>query len=293
MKLFILFLVVGIIFYCSENNVFKKLKQRGGVGGDADNTNNMPMIIAGVTALLALGVGLYMMLSGDECKDFTCPANSERKNKKSPCKGKCTVKECCDCNTDYKRYKNTCVPKKCSEFSCKNGFKLKSDPDKIPCDDKKGCDETKCCDKSNTSTTCDKFECKSGYKKKSGAAKTKCDDDADCKAKCCETDTTTNTGPPPSKCTIDKTHLNTFFEKNSVGVKKNIDSFKEALLEVIEGGAILPDDMNVEMRKEVNNAGYSKVLKCNNGQAIIVDNKCDKNGHFKLCCEKSPGSKTC
>ena len=143
MKLFILFLVVGIIFYCSENDVFKKLKQRGGVGGDADNTNNMPMIIAGVTALLALGVVLYMTLSGDECKDFTCPANSERKDKTSPCKGKCTVKECCDCDSDYKRYKNTCVPKKCSEFSCKSGYKKKSGADKIKCDDKEGCNETK------------------------------------------------------------------------------------------------------------------------------------------------------
>ena len=28
-------------------------------------------------------------------------------------------------------------------------------------------------------------------------------------------------------------------------------------------------------------------------RSIIVDNKCDNNGHFKLCCETSAGSNKC
>ena len=258
MKFVLLLLVVGIIFYCSEHNVFKKLKQKGGDGGDVDK---VPMIMMGLfTIILGGGVAAYFLLFDDKtCKGFTCPANSSVKTtaiskgkagsgKPVSCKGDCTIKTCCvcakgyefdktgkkcvskkktpktcdtfkeckteytpksnpktincddkkgcdkhtccDCNSGYKldTDKKTCVPKKCSEFLCKSGYKKISDADKIPCDDQEGCNETKCCEKSNTSTTCDNFnKCGSGIKKRPGAANTKCNNDVDCKKKCCET----------------------------------------------------------------------------------------------------------
>ena len=162
MKFILLLLVVGIIFYCSEHNVFKKLKQKGGVG---DGGNHVLMMMGIFTIILGGGVAAYFLLFDDKtCKGFTCPANSSVKTtaiskgkagsgKPVSCKGDCTIKTCCVCAKGYEFDKTgkKCVskkkkPKTCDTFKgCKNEYKLKPNPKTITCDKDDGCDTQTCC----------------------------------------------------------------------------------------------------------------------------------------------------
>ena len=132
MKLVLLLLVVGIIFYCSEKNVFKKLKQTGGVG---EGTNLVPMMMIGAFAIiLGGGAAAYFLFFDDKtCKGFTCPDKSSVAMKSTviskgkageadvaqatpvPCKGDCTINTCCVCDDDGYELNSAgkkCVPKK-------------------------------------------------------------------------------------------------------------------------------------------------------------------------------------
>ena len=171
MKLILLLLVVGIIFYCSEHNVFKKLKQTGGAGGDGGN--HVPMMMGAFAIILGGGIAVYFLVFDHKtCKGFTCPATSSVAMKSTviskgkageadqvlatpvSCKGDCTIKTCCVCEHGYEldgtgkkcvAKKNT--PKKCDTFKgCKNEYKLKPKPKTITCD-KDGCNKHTCCDK--------------------------------------------------------------------------------------------------------------------------------------------------
>ena len=91
----IFLLVVVIIFYCSEKNVFRKLVQKGGAGDD------MAMIV-GLLSIIASGVGAYFFFY-KKC-DEHCPVNSEviSSKKDERCMGDKCIKECCACEPTYK-----------------------------------------------------------------------------------------------------------------------------------------------------------------------------------------------
>ena len=131
MKLVLLLLVVGIIFYCSEKNVFKKLKQTGGDDG------NQVAVIGALTAACALiaGVVYYLTTQKCTCKHGTAQTDTDK------CSGD-DKENCTDCDDGFTLNDTKCVAKsgttKCNpdnhveedsahpgKCKCKDGFTYK------------------------------------------------------------------------------------------------------------------------------------------------------------------------
>jgi len=75
MKLLVLLLVVGIFSYCSEKNVFKKLKQMGGEV-TVEGTNRVPIIIGAFAIILGGIIAVYFAYF-DENEKWKCDATSK------------------------------------------------------------------------------------------------------------------------------------------------------------------------------------------------------------------------
>ena len=188
MRSIFLLVFIAILFYCSEKNVFKKLKQTG--GGDDDNMSDM--IIIGIVIALG-GGGVYIYLNQDKkCNSFTCPENSTpiEGNKDKVCKdGTCTLSQCCACDTKYTGQGETCVDKPitCNTFtSCGSDKTLKPHAETITCDKEKGCNATKCCVKKLH--TCKDFSCPANSTPKGNQGDKVCNDGTCTLSQCCDCD---------------------------------------------------------------------------------------------------------
>ena len=114
MKLLLIFLVIGLMFYCSETSG-SKLK-----GGGAQSPVEILTII---TTLIGGGVGAYFLYFREKkCKGFTaCPEDSSV-NEDATCKDiGCDIDTCCE---PIDKQKNTC---KCPNGTAKSGSKCTKD----------------------------------------------------------------------------------------------------------------------------------------------------------------------
>ena len=181
MKLVLLLLVVGIIFYCSEKNVFKKLKQTGGDDG------NQVAVIGALTAACALiaGVVYYLTTQKCTCKHGTAQTDTDK------CSGD-DKENCTDCDDGFTLNDTKCnkddSKKGCDAITCPPEKNLKKKPGKPTCA-ATTCTVTECCDCTskdykidNTKQKCEKDQDK--YKCNSQKCEKSTDADAMSKSEC-------------------------------------------------------------------------------------------------------------
>jgi len=181
MKLVLLLLVVGIIFYCSEKNVFKKLKQTGGDDG------NQVAVIGALTAACALiaGVVYYLTTQKCTCKHGTAQTDTDK------CSGD-DKENCTDCDDGFTLNDTKCnkddSKKGCDAITCPPEKNLKKKPGKPTCA-ATPCKVTECCDCTSkdykinsTKQKCEKDQDK--YKCNSQKCEKSTDADAMSKSEC-------------------------------------------------------------------------------------------------------------
>ena len=185
MRSIFLLVFIVILFYCSEKNVFKKLKQMGGGDDVVKDTDSMSMMIGASVIVLGAAAAVYFLMFDDntKCNSFTCPDNSIpiEGNKDKACEGGiCTLGQCCACGSKYTPQGDICVAKpdttkKCSTDmigTCSKGTSKDSDKVCKTCDKKECCKPNTCSNMTGscptgkskeldtkTCTKCDKTEC--------------------------------------------------------------------------------------------------------------------------------------
>ena len=188
MRSIFLLVFIVILFYCSEKNVFKKLKQMGGGDGVVEDTDSMSKMIGASVIVFGGAAAVYFLMFDDDtnkCNSFRCPDNSipiEGNTDKACEGGICTLSQCCACGSKYTPKGDICVAKpdktkKCStdmKGSCPKGT-LK---DTKTCTT---CDQNECCKPKTCSIM--KGSCPKGKSKYSDKVCTKCDQ-TDCCSLC-------------------------------------------------------------------------------------------------------------